>query len=136
MSKAKPNRKSPRDRQKLGRVRVFRCGMLLSGLLVPLLGMVMLISGCASKPVPATMGADGVQTVKVTVHHGYSPSYIQAKAGAPLKIEFYRDEDPGASSCGKDLVVPSENVNIPLPARESQIVEIKPQAAGSEVEFQ
>jgi plastocyanin domain-containing protein len=125
--------KRARRRQRL---RMLRLGTLLSGGLVALTGVVMLISGCASKPVAATPGADGVQVVKVLVKHGYSPSAIVAKAGQPLKIEFYRDEEPGAESCDKDLVIPSESVNIPLPPREAQIVEIKPQAPGSEVEFQ
>ncbi len=99
-------------------------------------GVVLLITGCASKPVAAVMGTDGVQQVKVIVKHGYSPSVIVAQAGKPLKIEFYRDEDANAESCAKDLIIPSENVQIPLPAHESQIVEIKPQAAGTDVEFQ
>lgn len=110
--------------------------MLLAGGLTVLTGLTMLVSGCASKPVAAVPGPDGVQVVKVTVRHGYSPNNIQAQAGKPLKIEFYRDEEPGAESCAKDLVIPSENVNIPLPPHESQIVEIKPQPAGSEVDFQ
>ena len=118
------------------RLRMFRLGLLLSGGFTLVTGMVMLISGCASKPVAAVPGPDGVQSVKVLVKHGYSPSTIVAKAGQPLKIEFYRDEEPGSESCDKDLVIPSESVNIPLPPRESQIVEIKPQASGNEVQFQ
>lgn len=112
-------------------------GMLLMGGFISLSTVVLLISGCAaSKPVATVPGPDGTQMVKVMVKHGYSPSVILAKAGQPLKIEFYRDEEPGTESCDKDLVIPSENVNIPLPPHESQIVEIKPQNAGSEVEFQ
>jgi Cu+-exporting ATPase len=118
------------------RIRMARFSVLLTGSLLAVTAMSLLISGCASKPVAATQGPDGVQVVKVVVKHGYSPNTIQAQAGKPLKIEFYRDEDPGAESCAKDLVIPSENVNIPLPAHESQIVEIKPQASGSEVDFQ
>jgi plastocyanin domain-containing protein len=125
--------KRARRRQRL---RLLRLGTLLGGGLIAMTGMVMLISGCASKPVAATQGVDGVQVVKVLVKHGYSPNSIVAKSGQPLKIEFYRDEEPGVESCDKDLVIPSESVNIPLPPRETQIVEIKPQAPGSEVEFQ
>lgn|GEM_PF-1330197 len=118
------------------RLRIIRLSMLLTGGFVALTGLVMLISGCASKPVAAVSEPDGTQVVKVLVKHGYSPNTIMAKAGQPLKIEFYRDEEPNSESCDKDLVIPSENVNIPLPAHESQIVEIKPQTTGSEVEFQ
>jgi len=113
---------------------MLRCGLLLGGCLTLLTGGALLVSGCASKPVAAVEGPDGVQTAKVVVHHGYNPGTIEAKAGKPLKLEFYRDEEPEVESCDKDLVIPSENVSIPLPVHESQIVEIKPHAAG-EVEF-
>jgi plastocyanin domain-containing protein len=114
---------------------LFRCSLLATGCLTVLAGGVLLISGCASKPVAAVEGPDGIQTAKVVVKHGYFPSHIEARAGKPLKVEFYRDEERGTESCGEDLVIPDENVNIPLPARESQIVEIKPHAPG-EMMFQ
>jgi plastocyanin domain-containing protein len=93
------------------------------------------LGGC-SKPVKATQLPDGTQRVKITVSHGYSPSQIEAEAGKPLKIEFYRDEDPNVHSCTQDVTVPSENVNLHLPVHESQIVEIKPPQGKGEVAFQ
>lgn len=93
-------------------------------------GVPTLLLGCASKPVKATMQADGVQLVRVVVSNGYQPSHIEAKAGKPLKIEFYRDEEPSEHNCGEVLEIPAEHVKLPLPARESQIVEIKPQSPG------
>ena len=128
---SKRNRRLQVRMHRLARLRA----LCLAGA-VSLAGVVLLITGCASKPVAAVVGADGVQQVKVIVKHGYSPNVIVAQAGKPLKIEFYRDEDANAESCAKDLSIPSENVQIPLPAHESQIVEIKPQAAGTDVEFQ
>jgi plastocyanin domain-containing protein len=116
--------------QKRKQVVLFRCGLLVTACLTVLTGGVLLISGCTSKPVAAVEGSDGIQTVKVLVKHGYFPSHIEAKAGKPLKVEFYRDEERGTESCGQDLMIPEESVNIPLPARESQIVEIKPHAPG------
>jgi plastocyanin domain-containing protein len=113
-----------------GRTVLFRCGLLVSGCLTLVLSGALLISGCASKPVSAKAGPDGVQTIKVVVRHGYTPSQIVAKAGQPLKIEFFRDEDANAESCDKELVIPEDNVRIPLPSHESQIVEIKPHQAG------
>lgn len=96
----------------------------------------LLFSSCAERPVKATLGPDGVQTVKVIVEHGYKPSKIEAEVGKPLKIEFLRKGDPNAEeSCDEDLVIPSENVNIHLPVNESQIVEINPQMPG-EVPFE
>lgn len=111
------------------RRRLFRSGALMMTTLALLAGPILLI-GCASKPVPAVAQPDGSQTVKVVVKHGYQPSHIEAKAGQPLKIEFYRDEEPGQASCGETLEIPAESVKLPLPARESQIVEIKPQSPG------
>jgi plastocyanin domain-containing protein len=95
----------------------------------------LLFASCAEQPVKATLGPDGVQTVKVIVQHGYKPSKIEASVGKPLRIEFLRKEDPGVSSCVEDLSIPSENINIHLPANESQIVEINPQMPG-EVQFE
>lgn len=111
------------------RRRLFAVGTVL------VTGLVLMMAGC-SKPVKAIQQADGTQVVKVVVKGGYNPSTIEAKAGKPLKIEFYRDEDANVHSCAQDLVIPSENVNLHLPVRESQIVEIKPQAKGGEVPFQ
>jgi plastocyanin domain-containing protein len=90
----------------------------------------LLFSSCAEQPTKATVGPDGVQTVKVIVEHGYKPSKIEAQVGKPLKIEFLRKGDPNVESCDEDLVIPSENVNIHLPVGESQIVEINPQMPG------
>lgn len=122
---------------KMKRARMMlRCGLLVSGCLSLLTVGALLISGCVSaKPVATEVGPDGTQTAKVVVRHGYNPGVIEAQAGKPLKLEFYRDEEPEVDSCDKDLVIPSENVSIPLPVHESQIVEIKPHAAG-EIEFQ
>lgn len=89
-----------------------------------------LLSACAAKPVDATEGTDGMQSVQVVVRHGYQPQVINAKAGKPLRVEFYRDENPGGESCGEEVVIPAEKIRIRLPARQTRIVEIRPQAAG------
>ena len=120
-------------KKKLIQLRMGRLLTLLTALCLGLGGPALLI-GCASKPVKANSQADGVQMVRVVVNHGYQPSHIEAKAGQPLKIEFYRDEEPGQHSCGEVLEIPAEHVKLPLPSRESQIVEIKPQGPG-EIEF-
>jgi Cu+-exporting ATPase len=117
--------------QKRRRARARR--LLVLGML-PVACVALLLTGC-SKPVKATLQPDGSQTVKVIVKGGFSPANIEAEANKPLKIEFYRDEDPNVHSCDQELLIPSENVNLHLPVHESQIVEIKPQAKG-EVEFQ
>lgn len=120
-------------RKEIARLRAIRLFSLLLSLVLGL-GIPATLVGCASKPVKASVMADGMQAVRVVVRHGYQPSHIQAKAGHPLKVEFYRDEDPGQGSCGEVLEIPSERVKLPLPARQSQIVEIKAQGPG-DVEF-
>lgn len=112
------------------RVKRLRLALLTGGLLILLTVPALVIAGCASKPVSAVAQPDGSQTVKVLVKQGYHPGHIEAQAGKPLKIEFYRDEEPGSHSCGEELEIPAENVKLPLPAREPQIVEIKPQPPG------
>lgn len=89
-----------------------------------------LLTGCAPKPVAATQGEDGVQSVKITVHNGYSPQVVNAKANMPLRIEFYRNEKPGAESCDDTVVIPAEKIKLFLPAYQSQIVEIRSQPPG------
>jgi plastocyanin domain-containing protein len=124
----------PRNSQ-MKRFQIIMRGSLLVGIGLSISAAVgLFISGCANKPVAAVMGPDGVQTAKVMVRHGYHPNAIEAKAGQPLKVEFYRDEET-SESCDKVLMIPAENVSIPLPIHERQIVEIKPHAAG-EIEFQ
>ena len=107
----------PVARQKRWRIKPLRLFALVLPLLCLLIVPVLLISGCASSPVEAEVQADGSQTVKVLVKNGYQPSHIEAKAGTPLKIEFYRDEDPSGHSCGETLEIPAENVSLPLPSR-------------------
>lgn len=115
------------------RVKRLRLALLTGCMLVLLAVPALVIAGCASKPVSAVAQPDGTQTVKVLVKQGYHPGHIEAQAGKPLKIEFYRDEEPGKHSCAQDLEIPAENVKLPLPAREPQIVEIKPQPPGEMV---
>jgi len=103
--------------------------LVASGLMATLL-----LAGCAAKPASAKQEADGTQTAKIIVQEGYKPSNIVAKAGKPLKVEFYRDEESD-KSCDSELVVPSEDLKMHLPLREGQIVEFKAQPPGK-VEFQ
>lgn len=104
-----------------------RAALLLLGI-----SLVMGLSGCASAPVKATLQPDGSQSAKIIVKDGYKPAEIVAEANKPLKVEFYRDEEH-EKSCDSELVIPSENVKLHLPIRESQIVEIKAQPPGEVV---
>src|SRR5262245_38177684 len=102
------SRRSAGSRNRVSRTRIGRA--LTLGILA-VLGGSLLLAGC-SKPAKAKQQADGGQSIRVLVKDGYHPTHIEAQAGKPLKIEFYRDEDPAAHSCDADLVIPSENVNL------------------------
>lgn len=94
-----------------------------------LLALCLLVSGCAPKPAETTLSSDGkLQTIKVTIHQGYHPDKILAKAGIPLQLTFYRDEQGGA--CGEHLLMPDQKVNITLPDRQPVTLDIPPQKPG------
>lgn len=96
-----------------------------------------LLSGCTRESTAPTVSqADGSQTVRVLVKNGYHPTHIQAKAGHPLRIEFYRDEPSGMHSCDQDLNIPKEHVATPLPAHESKVITIASQLPGQEIGFE
>ena len=65
--------------------------------------------------------------VVITVDGGYSPSVIQAKVGAPLRLIFDRKDN---SSCSEEIVIPEFNVRQYLPTGERTVVEVTPTRAG------
>jgi plastocyanin domain-containing protein len=79
----------------------------------------------------ATMGAAGVQEVKVIVRSGYEPGTIRVRTGVPVRLLFDRQETAG---CSEEVVFPDFGVKRFLPAHEQTVVEITPQSAG-EYEF-
>lgn len=108
--------------------------------LLTLLSLSLLISGCAGekKPEPAvsaTLSEDGTsQSIDIAVKHGYAPSHIVAKPGVPLTLNFKRDESQG--SCARELEIPSQNLSMTLPNRQTQTVKISAQPEGTEIPFQ
>ncbi len=123
-SPVSPSVMQRRKRAQLRRRRLF---ILSLGVLA---SFSLLMGGCSQPPAKTTQQSDGSQTIKIIVKSGFHPARIQAMAGRPLKLEFFRDEDPTVHSCDQDVNIPAENVNLHLPVHESQIVEIKPQAKG------
>jgi plastocyanin domain-containing protein len=65
--------------------------------------------------------------VVITVDGGYSPSVIQAKVGAPLRLIFDRKDN---SSCSEEIVIPEFNVRQYLPTGERTVIEVTPTRAG------
>jgi hypothetical protein len=76
------------------------------------------------QPVRARLDRTGHQVVEVTVHGGYHPDAIVARAGLPLRLVFRRDDD---DACTERVVfsaprldrrlTPSGTTTIDLPAQ-------------------
>lgn len=71
--------------------------------------------------------ASGVQEIKVTVKGGYSPDVIVVKEGAPVRLNFYRDE---TASCSERVVFGDFGIAKELPAFKTTPVEFTPEKPG------
>ena len=69
----------------------------------------------------------GVQEIKVTVKGGYSPDVIVVKQGAPVRLNFYRDE---TSSCSEQVVFGDFGIARDLPAFKTTPIEFTPDKTG------
>lgn len=81
----------------------------------------------ADRGVAGVTAAAGREVV-VTVRGGYSPSTIRARAGAPLRLVFDRQE---SSSCSEEIVIPAFGVRRYLPQGERTSIEVTPPAPGT-----
>ena len=77
--------------------------------------------------VAATVGASGVQEVKVTVKGGYNPDVIVVQQGRPVRLDFYRDE---TASCSEQVVFGDFGIARDLPAFKTTSIEFTPDKAG------
>ncbi|MBA2341575.1 MAG: cupredoxin domain-containing protein [Pyrinomonadaceae bacterium] len=77
--------------------------------------------------VAAALGASGVQEIKVTVKGGYSPDVIVVKQGAPVRLDFYRDE---TASCSEQVIFGDFGIARDLPAFKTTQIEFTPEKAG------
>lgn len=69
----------------------------------------------------------GVQTVRVTIRGGYTPSRIRARVGTPLRLVFDRQE---SGDCTSRVVFPDFGVSADLPAFTETTVEFSPTTVG------
>jgi plastocyanin domain-containing protein len=69
----------------------------------------------------------GVQEIKVTVKGGYSPDVIVVKRGAPVRLNFYRDE---TSSCSEQVVFGDFGIVRDLQAFKTTAIEFTPGKSG------
>ena len=58
---------------------------------------------------------------------GFDPAVIEAKAGQPLKLAFFR---PNAANCGHEVVFPSLGIRKELPPGQTVVVDITPTKSG------
>ena len=79
------------------------------------------------KSVSAQVADSGVQEVRVIVKGGYSPDVIVVKQGAPVKLDFYRDE---TASCSEEIVFGDFGIARHLPAFQTTTIEFTPKKSG------
>jgi plastocyanin domain-containing protein len=77
--------------------------------------------------VSAKAGEGGVQEVNITVKGGYSPDVVVVKEGAPVRLNFYRDE---TASCSEKVVFGDFGIARDLPAYKTTAVELTPTKKG------
>jgi plastocyanin domain-containing protein len=77
--------------------------------------------------VAASVGAGGMQRILVEVKGGYAPAVIRVRAGAPVRLDFHRDE---TSPCTEEVVIPDFGIRTYLPAHRTTAVSFTP-AAGT-----
>ncbi len=75
----------------------------------------------------AALSERGVQEIKVTVKGGYSPDVIVVKEGAPVRLDFYRDE---TASCSEQIIFGDFGIARDLPAFETTPIEFTPDKTG------
>jgi plastocyanin domain-containing protein len=75
--------------------------------------------------VAATAVAGGVQRIRVEVKGGYTPAVIRVRAGAPVRLDFHRDE---TNPCTEEVVIPDFGIRTYLPAHRTTPVSFTPTA--------
>jgi plastocyanin domain-containing protein len=75
--------------------------------------------------VAAQADRSGAQRVRIEVKGGYEPSVIRVRAGAPVRLEFHRDE---TNPCTEEVVLPEFGIRTFLPAHQTTTVSFTPAA--------
>lgn len=78
-------------------------------------------------PIEARSDPDGSQVVDITVDHGYRPQSIVARAGAPLRLVFHRQDD---ETCSERVVFSSPRVDRRLAPGAATTIVLPPQVPG------
>ena len=78
--------------------------------------------------VAARTDRTGAQRVRVEVKGGYAPAVIRVRAGAPVRLEFHRDE---TNPCTEEVVLPDFGIRTFLPAHQVTAVQFTPVKPGT-----
>ena len=73
--------------------------------------------------VRATPDERGVQRLRVEVKGGYTPSVVRVRAGAPVRLDFHRDE---TNPCSEEVVIPDFGIRTYLPPYQTTSVSFTP----------
>ncbi len=83
------------------------------------------------QPVRAGFDGSGQQVVDVTVHRGYQPDSIRARAGLPLRVVFRREDE---DACSERVVFSSPHLDRRLSATGATAIDLPAQPRG-EIRF-
>lgn len=81
----------------------------------------------ARKRVTVALGKSGVQEINITVKGGYSPDMIVVHQGAPVRLNFYRDE---TAACSEQIIFGDFGIARDLPAFQTTPIEFTPDQPG------
>lgn len=79
------------------------------------------------QPVRARLDGNGHQVVEITVHAGYHPDVIVARAGIPLRLIFRRDDD---DACSERVVFSGPRLDRRLASTGSTTIDLPAQPPG------
>lgn len=97
---------------------------ILRSIVVLLGSIVVLACGASAETSPS----DGRPEIAIAVGaRGYTPSEVEAAAGAPVRLVFTRTSDDG---CGQQLVFPDLDIRRDLPLGEPVAVDLTMPATG------
>ena len=94
---------------------------------VALIGLILWYFFGERERVAASVTESGVQEIKVTVKGGYSPDVIVVKEGAPVRLDFFRDE---TASCSEQVIFGDFGIARDLPAFKTTSIEFTPDKTG------
>lgn len=100
-------------------------GVIVGG--IAAIGFVIWFFLGARKAVSAAINESGAQEINVTVKGGYSPDVIVVRKGAPVRLNFYRDE---TASCSEKVIFGDFGIARDLPPFKTTPIEITPEKEG------